>query len=98
MEQINFKKIREQKENVFDLKKDKKVKSIIKEHLMLREGLSDNALISLIVYYNGYELNEDHKKELKLFKYLDSNGDITEEGKCFIEENNTIDRLKKMVE
>lgn len=92
-----FKSIREQNDTKFDLKSDPNVKSILKDHVMLREGLSDNALVSLIVLVNGYDLNEDCEHELSLFGYIDESGKLTKLGKTFIEEDETINRLKEMI-
>ena len=98
MSKINFKEIREKTEKKEDLKKNPDIKNILKEHVMLREGISDNALISLIVHFNGHGLNEDSVQELKVFKYIDKDGNITESAKEFIEEESTIKRLKEMVD
>jgi len=94
---INFKELREKNETKEDLKKNPNIQNILKEHVMLREGLSDNALVSLIVYFNGHDLNEEYKNELELFKYVTEYGSITETAKEFIEEKDTIKRLKDMV-
>ena len=97
MPKINFKEIREQSETKKDLKKNPDVKNILKEHVMLREGLSDNALISLVVHFNGHDLNEECEQELKVFKFIDKYG-ITESAKEFVEKEDTLKRLKDMVD
>jgi len=94
---VNFKELREQKEVKEDLKKNPDIQNILKEHVMLREGISDNALVSLVVLFNGHDLNEDCAQELKLFKYIYEDNTITESAKEFIEQEDTLVRLKEMV-
>ena len=81
-----------------EVKIDPSVKGILKEHIMLKEGLSDTALVSLIVKYNGHDLNEDSVHELKLFNLIDDSKNITDSGKEFINLDETITRLKNMVD
>jgi hypothetical protein len=92
-----FKNMRESKDTKNDLKANPEIKNILKDHVMLREGVSDNALVSLVVRFNGHELNEDSVHELELFKYINKDGNLTDAGKEFIEEEATIMRLKEMV-
>lgn len=94
----SFKNIREKKEGKLNLlNENPDLKKIINNHIMLQEGISDNALVSLIVYVNGNSLNEDFVDEIKLFNYLDEDNKLTEEGKKFIESEEIINRLKEMV-
>lgn len=93
-----FKVLREKQELKSDLKSNVDIKKILKDHVNLIEGVSDNGLVSLVVRFNGYELNEECVHELKLFKFIDGDGNLTQLGKEFIEKDEVISRLKNMVE
>lgn len=94
----SFKERREAEENKKSLlENNPEFKKVLKNHINLKEGLSDNALVSLIVFINGHDLNEGCLEELKLFKYIDDINKLTEEGKTFIDSEETIKRLKEMI-
>lgn len=92
-----FKKLREENNFKEDLKSNPKIKNILEDHILVREGICDNALVSLIVKFNGYELNEDYIHELTLLGYIDKKLNITEKGKSFVESEETLNRLKTLV-
>lgn len=63
---------------------------------MRKNGISDNGLVSLIVFHNTGKVNEEYKEELELFNYVKDNK-ITDDGIKFINEEKTIERLKAMI-
>jgi rhodanese-related sulfurtransferase len=69
----------------------------IKEHLMSNAGLSDNALVALIVNsVNQSPIAENYLKELTYFEYY-NDGSITDKGKEYINSPDTIDKLNEML-
>lgn len=94
----SFKDIRESVECKKSLLEEKpELKIILENHINLKEGLSDNALVSLIVYINGNDINESSIRELKLFKYLTDENKVTELGNEYAISEECIKRLKDMV-
>ena len=78
------------------LKENTECQKAIQEHLMSNAGLSDNALVALIVNsVNQSPIAENYLKELSYFDYY--NEGITEKGKEFINSPDTIEKLNEML-
>jgi len=96
----DFRNFRSQKE-IDEQKKllsDPIISKTIKEHIVARSDLSASALVSLIMFANtGKEIDEEVSKELSFFGYM-SEGKITDKGTEYINSENTIDKLKQMIE
>jgi len=93
-----FKDFRSNKEKPReDLTKNADCQEAIREHIMEKMGVSNNALVSLVVHATrNTPVNENDVKELEFFGYI-AEGTITTKGKAFLDEEETIDRLKKMI-
>jgi len=73
------------------------VKKIITEHVRRKGELSENALVSLILFVNTGSLNEDYVKELNFFGLI-SDGEITDKGSIYINSAPVVYRLKTIIE
>jgi hypothetical protein len=71
-------------------------KSVIESFLIKKDGLTDLGLVSLICLHNGKTINETSRKELEVFEFIKENK-LTPKGTFFLNEEATIDRLKKMI-
>lgn len=97
----DFKSFKNQKEVIMN-KNDTKliensdIKNILKKFVVEKSGLSDNALVNLIVFHNTGKLDEDFVDELNSVGYVVEN-EITETGIEFINSAETLDRLKAML-
>lgn len=94
----NFAKFRSTKEKVNEnLLDNPDLKKVIKEFVISKSELSDNALVSLVVFHNTKSLNDSFKQELEDFKMIENN-QITEKGLNFLNDPKTIEYLKAMIQ
>jgi hypothetical protein len=69
----------------------------IKEHIIANTGISNNALIALVANSSKERtIDEDYVQELEFFGYI-SEGNITEKGKLFINQEDVVEKLRKMI-
>lgn len=75
-----------------------KHRDLLEKHIIKHSDLSDDALVSLVVLDNGESISEEKIcKELDVFGFINEEG-VTEQGKSFLSEKSTIERLKKIIE
>jgi hypothetical protein len=80
------------------LKENPDVKLILKKFVAKKSELSDLGLVSLVVMANtGLLTNESCKEELEVFDFI-KDGKVTSVGEQYINEDKSIDRLKKLIE
>ena len=76
-----------------------KYRSILETHVIKNSDLSENALVSLVVLHNGECIDDDkYLKELEVFGYVNEKYEVTESGISFLEQPETIKKLKKIIE
>jgi hypothetical protein len=72
------------------------IKNAVKKFVVSKSGISDNALVNLVMFYNNNTLDEDFADELISAEYI-IDDQITELGQEFLDKPETIERLKAML-
>ena len=80
-----------------DISKSEEAKQEIRKYFVKKDGVSNNALISLVILSNGGAPDAASVNELTMLGYVDGNT-ITKEGQEFLDLPETVERLKKMVD
>lgn len=91
---MKFKDFKKDK-NKTEIKIEDDKKKILKNYLNESTILSDNGLVNLVMLVMGESIDENFINELDGFEYINESK-ITKKGQNFLNENDTIDRLKTL--